>query len=108
MWDCKDCNRCTKKLGEYPYALKQEIWESVGLTHQGDDGMLCIHCCEKRLKRKLNKLDFYIFRNFFSKTKVQIDHAYIDGKLVRIIPYYNIIPAERFSHRLKNRLRRSV
>lgn len=97
MWDCKDCNLCTLKLKEYPYLLKGKIWELTGLTDNGDDGMLCIHCCEKRLNRKLCKQDFDLeFRKWTSPTRILLENGQI-----------YIIKVQKKSSRLINRMRRS-
>jgi len=51
---CLDCKIDTGKVNEF-YMLKDEIWFSI---HNSKEGMLCIDCLEKRLKRKLVKTDF--------------------------------------------------
>jgi len=51
-WNCLYCNQNTQY--EH-FFLKDEIWKKI---HSTKFGMICIACCEKRLKRKLSKADF--------------------------------------------------
>lgn len=53
-WACLDCHVDTGRLYEH-YFIETETWMSIVGSNQG---MLCIGCAEKRLKRKLNRKDF--------------------------------------------------
>ena len=50
---CLDCGRDTAQMSEY-YMVHNRIWKRYGVKH----GMLCIGCLERRMGRKLTKLDF--------------------------------------------------
>lgn len=52
--NCVDCGVNTATLGEH-YMLKDSVWYSA---YARERGMLCIGCIEKRLGRKLTKVDF--------------------------------------------------
>lgn len=95
-WDCKDCGRDTLILGEFPYCLRSDVWNATGLTANGDDGKLCIRCCERRLGRKLNKTDFVKIEGFRFSQKRLIDYC---GNLIINQPY-------RKSSKIINRVRR--
>jgi len=51
---CVSCNKDTSG-GEY-YTVSDELWAASGLG--GNDGMLCLRCCEKRIGRELRPEDF--------------------------------------------------
>jgi hypothetical protein len=51
---CLDCRVDTGKLGEH-YMLKDSTWYKL---HNSNQGMICIGCVEKRLGRKLTRIDF--------------------------------------------------
>lgn len=51
---CVDCDVDTGKIMEY-YMLTDFIWN---LAMQGQTGMICIGCFEKRLGRRLKRSDF--------------------------------------------------
>lgn len=62
---CLDCSFDTNTNDEY-YMVHDHVWKKAGDI----DGMLCIGCLEKRLDRKLNKLDFspYPINTCFSQS----------------------------------------
>lgn len=51
---CLDCGADTNKNEQY-YTLRNGIWRSI--NHKRD-GMLCLHCAERRLHRPLTSADF--------------------------------------------------
>jgi len=53
LFACIDCKKHTDNDKDW-YFLRNELWDSLG----GGEGMLCIDCLEKRLKRKVTKSDF--------------------------------------------------
>jgi len=53
-WFCLDCQVDTGKIYEH-YFIHLETWLSVVGSKEG---MLCVECLEKRLKRTLTKEDF--------------------------------------------------
>ena len=52
-FDCVDCGLNTLDKNEY-YMVHDAIWDIFG----AQDGMLCVGCLERRLKRKLKSSDF--------------------------------------------------
>ena len=55
---CDDCSiDCFNDSRDY-YMLNNDIWKII---HPQHTGMLCMHCCEKRLGRKLVKSDLVLF-----------------------------------------------
>ena len=52
---CIDCS-CDTLDGQEYYMLTDATWAKTGLGPSG--GMLCIGCCEKRIKRRLIAADF--------------------------------------------------
>jgi hypothetical protein len=52
---CVDCGECTLSSGEY-YRVDNELWAASGLGP--NDGMLCLHCLERRIGRELTLDDF--------------------------------------------------
>jgi hypothetical protein len=61
---CLDCQQNTNESEEY-YMLKDRIWCSINPKVAG---MLCLHCAERRLKRKLVRTDF-------SDAPINVDQA---------------------------------
>ena len=54
-WHCLDCGLDTIVIGEYPYNLRDDLWNAIV---PGGRGMLCLDCLEVRLGRPLRKNDF--------------------------------------------------
>lgn len=52
---CVDCDINTVTIGEY-YMVNEHVWTQTGMGPY--DGMLCISCLEKRIKRQLTSEDF--------------------------------------------------
>lgn len=50
-----NCLYCTQNTQYEHFFLKDEVWKKI---HNSSKGMVCISCCEKKLKRKLNTTDF--------------------------------------------------
>ncbi len=57
LFICLDCQRDTRRLGEY-YMVLDHVWEKANPKKKG---MLCVACLEKRLRRKLVAADFNSF-----------------------------------------------
>jgi hypothetical protein len=51
---CLDCDADTYVNQQY-YMLKDELWKKI---NPSIDGMLCLPCVEKRLRRSLTRKDF--------------------------------------------------
>ena len=54
MFTCNDCKVDTSEIDEY-YMLKDDIWATIAKPNED----LCIGCLEERLRRKLNRADFF-------------------------------------------------
>jgi len=52
---CVDCGKDTSDSGEY-YSVRDDVWAASGLA--ANDGMLCLACLERRIKRPLTAADF--------------------------------------------------
>ena len=52
---CLDCGADTHESGEY-YMVSDDVWAASGLAP--NDGMLCLTCLERRIKRPLTRKDF--------------------------------------------------
>jgi hypothetical protein len=55
IFHCIDCGACTSSLGQY-YMVSDDLWAASGVAPDG--GMLCLHCLERRIGRKLILDDF--------------------------------------------------
>ena len=55
-FDCEDCDVDTREIDEY-YMVHDHVWKEAGM-HPDIEGMLCIGCLEKRLRRLLRPIDF--------------------------------------------------
>jgi hypothetical protein len=57
---CLDCGVDTIEIGQYPYAVVDEVWHEAvpASTVPAGTGMLCIPCLEKRIGRPLKREDF--------------------------------------------------
>jgi len=53
-WLCMDCSKDTYASEEF-YMLWYRVWRSINYKIEG---MLCLACVEKRLKRELTSKDF--------------------------------------------------
>ena len=53
-WYCMDCSTDTYESEEF-YMLHRGLWKSI---NPQVDGMLCLACVERRLKRGLRRADF--------------------------------------------------
>lgn len=53
---CKDCGKNTMGSNKDYYMITNELWKKYGVGK----GMLCMKCIEKRIGRKLTKIDILV------------------------------------------------
>lgn len=72
LFECKDCKKDTSIDAKDYYMVRANIWNkyglggikevllsdgTIGMEQTKPNGMLCIECLERRMKRKLRKSD---------------------------------------------------